>query len=68
MVKKHYGLRTERYKLIHFYEDIDEWELYDLALDPKEMNNVYDEPEYQTIRNEMLERLNRKRLEYKETN
>ena len=66
MVKKHYGLRTERYKLIHFYEDIDEWELYDLALDPKEMNNVYDEPEYQTIRNEMLERLEKKRQDYGE--
>ena len=30
MVKRHYGVRTDRYKLIHFYYDIDEWELYDL--------------------------------------
>ncbi len=30
MVKRHYGVRTERYKLIHFYNDIDVWELYDL--------------------------------------
>jgi arylsulfatase A-like enzyme len=30
MVKRHYGIKTERYKLIHFYYDIDEWELYDL--------------------------------------
>ena len=30
MVKKHYGVRTDRYKLIHFYDDIDAWELYDL--------------------------------------
>lgn len=40
-VKKHYGVRTERYKLIHFYDDIDEWELFDLENDPMEMNNLY---------------------------
>lgn len=42
-VKRHYGIRTERYKLIHFYNDIDEWELYDLHEDPMEMHNIYDE-------------------------
>jgi hypothetical protein len=31
MVKRHYGVRTDRYKLIHFYYDVDEWEMYDLA-------------------------------------
>jgi len=41
MVKRHYGIRTERYKLIHFYNDIDEWELYDLQADPAEMHNIY---------------------------
>lgn len=41
MVKRHYGIRTERYKLIHFYDDIDCWELYDLQNDPTEMNNLY---------------------------
>lgn len=40
-VKRHYGVRTDRYKLIHFYDDIDEWELYDLEQDPNEMNNLY---------------------------
>jgi arylsulfatase A-like enzyme len=68
MVKKHYGLRTERYKLMHFYDDIDQWELYDLALDPQEMNNVYDVPEYTDIQNEMLERLAQKRQELGEVN
>ena len=33
-VKRHYGIRTDRYKLIHFYNDIDKWELYDLENDP----------------------------------
>lgn len=40
-VKMHYGVRTERYKLIHFYRDIDDWELYDLKTDPEEMHNLY---------------------------
>jgi len=42
-VKRHYGVRTDRYKLIHFYNDIDKWELYDLENDPEEMNNIYDD-------------------------
>ncbi|SMO52130.1 Arylsulfatase A [Saccharicrinis carchari] len=46
MVKRHYGIRTERYKLIHFYFDIDQWELYDLQEDPNEMNNLYGQAEY----------------------
>ena len=44
MVKRHYGVRTDRYKLIHFYNDIDEWELYDLQADPTEMRNIYGQP------------------------
>ncbi len=60
MVKRHYGIRTRRYKLIHFYHDIDAWELYDLAKDPRELRNVYDDPAYAataaTLRDE-LERL-----------
>lgn len=40
-VKRHYGVRTERYKLIHFYDDVDVWELFDLQNDPKELNNIY---------------------------
>ena len=39
-VQPHYGIRTDRYKLIHFYYDIDEWELYDLNNDPNELNNL----------------------------
>ena len=49
MVKRHYGIRTERYKLIHFYDDIDQWELYDLQTDPTEMNNLFDKPGYESI-------------------
>ncbi len=43
-VKRHYGVRTKRHKLIHFYYDIDAWELYDLENDPHELSNIYDDP------------------------
>ncbi len=49
MVKRHYGVRTGRYKLIHFYYDIDAWELYDLAKDPHELRNVYADPAYAEV-------------------
>lgn len=45
-MKRHYGIRTERYKLIHFYHDIDAWELYDLQEDPSEMDNIYGDEKY----------------------
>lgn len=48
-VKKHYGIRTGRYKLIHFYNDIDVWELYDLKKDPTEMHNLINSSGYVPI-------------------
>ena len=57
MVKRHYGVRTDRYKLIHFYNDIDQWELYDLQTDPHELHNVYDDPAYRKIQRYMHRRL-----------
>ena len=48
-VKRHYGIRTNRYKLMHFYHDIDAWELYDLEKDPQELNNVYGDSAYKDI-------------------
>ena len=64
MVKRHYGVATDRYKLIHFYYDIDEWEMYDLKTDPSEMKNIYDDPEYAKVREYLHERLKELRLEY----
>lgn len=64
MVKRHYGVRTERYKLIHFYYDIDEWELYDLETDPNEMKNVYNDTEYAKIKDMMHGRLKEMRKKY----
>ncbi len=64
MVKRHYGIRTDRYKQIHFYYDIDEWELYDLEKDPHEMNNVYNDPAYADVQKNMHERLTELRAKY----
>lgn len=49
-VQRHDGVCTDRYKLIHFY-DVDEWELYDLKADPREMHNLYADPaQAETVR------------------
>jgi arylsulfatase A-like enzyme len=46
-VRRHYGLVTQRYKLVHFYEpDVDYWKLFDLEKDPRELHSVYGEPGY----------------------
>jgi arylsulfatase A-like enzyme len=44
-VQPHYGVRTERYKLI-FFNKINQWELFDLQKDPHELKNVYADPAY----------------------
>jgi arylsulfatase A-like enzyme len=59
MVKRHYGISTERCKLIHFYYDIDEWELFDLKTDPMEMKNVYNDPAYADVRSDLHKRLDK---------
>ncbi|MBI9061290.1 MAG: sulfatase [Marinilabiliaceae bacterium] len=63
-VQRHHGVRTDRYKLIHFYYDSDTWELYDLEKDPSEMNNVYDDPSYAQVRKEMHAKLVEVRAKY----
>lgn len=64
MVKRHYGVATERYKLIHFYYDIDEWEMYDLETDPREMQNIYNDPNYADVREVMHRKLQELREYY----
>jgi arylsulfatase A-like enzyme len=65
-VKRHYGISTDRYVLIHFYYDINEWELYDLEKDPDEMKNVYNDPAYTKIRNNLKSRLKILQKHYRE--
>ncbi|MDO4195569.1 MAG: sulfatase [Prevotellaceae bacterium] len=57
MVKRHYGIRTKRYKLIHFYNDIDEWEMFDLETDPQEMHNIYGDPAYAKVQKKLHKKL-----------
>lgn len=67
MVKKHYGIRTERYKLMHFYDDIDTWEFYDLEKDPNEMNNIIDDSSYAEALVKMHQKLDSVQKKYKVT-
>lgn len=63
-VRRHYGVATDRYKLIHFYESaIDEWELYDRQVDPQELTSVYGRPEYAAVQAELHAELTRLRQE-----
>ena len=66
MVKRHYGISTDRYKLIHFYYDIDEWELFDFKSDPMEMKNVYNDPSYASVRSDLHKRLDNLRVKFGE--
>ncbi len=66
-VKRHHGVRTDRYKLIHFYYDIDKWELYDLEKDPTEMNNVYGNSKYKKVQQQMHKKLTEVRAKYKDS-
>jgi arylsulfatase A-like enzyme len=66
-VKKHYGIRTQRYKLIHFYNDIDAWELYDLKTDPNEIRNLYALPEFKNLADSLKKELSTLRQLYLDT-
>ena len=66
-VKRHYGIRTADCKLIHFYNDVDQWEMYDMNADPKELNNVYDDPAYASKRVQMHELLDKVQQQYADT-
>lgn len=65
-VRRHYGITTDRYKLIHFYYDLDKWELYDLKKDPNEMNNIYGDKAYAKIQSELHLELDKLRVKYED--
>lgn len=68
-VPAHYGIRTARYKLVFFYGlPLDAsysdhpptpagWELYDTDLDPHEIDNVYEDPTYREVVDDLKQRL-----------
>ncbi len=66
MVKRHYGIRTQRYKLVHFYFDISQWELYDLENDPHELNNLLGKEGYGELTAELKDKLKELIIQYKD--
>lgn len=70
-VAPHYGIRTERYKLIYYYTR-NEWELFDLEKDPDEMENLIlqnglsVQSEYRDIVQTLAKQLSGLREQYKD--
>ncbi len=62
-VEPHYGVRTDRHKLMHFHR-IDEWELYDIETDPDEVHNLYGQPGMEALTAELEAELARLREHY----
>jgi arylsulfatase A-like enzyme len=67
MVKRHYGIVTEDFKLAHFYYDVDEWELYDRKKDGNELNNVYNDPAYAKVVEDLHKKLADLRMKYEDS-
>ena len=63
-VRRHYGVRKDQYKLIHFY-NLNAWELFDLKKDPNELKSVYSQPDYQEVVKDLKVELNELRKKYK---
>ena len=67
-VRPHYGVITDRYKLVHYYKpDIDDWELLDRQKDPLETKSFYHDPAYAATVKELQAELQRLRAEVQET-
>jgi arylsulfatase A-like enzyme len=67
-VRPHYGVITERFKLIHYYKpDVDDWELLDREKDPLEVKDFYDDPAYATTVKELHAEVERLRKEVQDT-
>lgn len=64
-VARHYGLRTDRYTLVHFPAH-DEWELFDLKKDPEQIQSVYGEPDYAEVQQQLIERLDELQQQYQD--
>ena len=62
-VARHYGVRTDRYKLVYYYQN-DEWELFDLVTDPEDQVNLYGKQGYAAITKDLQKRLQALRAQY----
>ena len=65
-VQPHYGVRTDRYKLIHYYYNMDEWELFDLKKDPNEMVNLYGNSGTKKLTQKLKNKIKELQVEYKD--
>jgi len=63
--RAHYGVRTDTHKLIYFWKK-KQWELFDLAKDPHELNNVYNDPAYRETAEKLKAELFRLKKEFKD--
>ncbi|HSW00557.1 MAG TPA: sulfatase [Sedimentisphaerales bacterium] len=52
-----FGVRTDRYKLIHYHGVWDTDELYDVRNNPDERNNLIDKPEHRTLVADLRKRM-----------
>ena len=67
-VRPHYGVITDRYKLVHYYKpDVDDWELLDRQADPLEVKNFYTDPAYAPVVKDLHAEVERLRKEVQET-
>ena len=51
---------------MHFYHDIDEWELFDLEQDPLQLHNLYGEPGMEAVTEELRAELHRLQALYED--
>jgi hypothetical protein len=58
------GVRTARHKLINYYHPEQEWEMFDLEKDPRELRSVYGDPRCAEIRSQLVQELSRLRKQY----
>ena len=57
-VSPHFGVKTERYKLMRLYKRVEGWELYDLKKDQHEMNNIYGKKGTEKLTKKLKKKLN----------
>lgn len=65
-VQPHYGVSTGKYKLIHYYYSMDEWELFDLENDKDEINNLYGTAGYETITTDLKAKIKTLQKQYQD--
>jgi arylsulfatase A-like enzyme len=77
-VPAHYGVRTKQWKLIHYYgkalgssgaidrDTDDEWELFDMVRDPREMKSLYNDPGHAKVVADLKKELARLRKQYRD--